>query len=108
MTASAERVDPREVRRQLESGGEMLLVCAYDSAAQFEQNHLEGAIALNDLRARQSAIAPDRVLVFYCACPHDEIAAHRACEYRAQGFHNVKVLDGGVRAWRDACRGPVA
>ena len=44
-----------------------LLVCAYDDAKKFEQNHLAGAISLDDFRAQADSLPKDREVIFYCA-----------------------------------------
>ena len=47
--------------------GIALLVCAYESDDKFKHVHLEGAIALSELRRQQGAMSRDRELIFYCA-----------------------------------------
>jgi hypothetical protein len=60
------RIDPREVRRRLQAGDGLLLVCAYDSDAKFEQARIEGALPHSQLAARLPTLARDAELVFYC------------------------------------------
>jgi rhodanese-related sulfurtransferase len=62
---TVERISPHEAKKHLQSG--TLLVCAYDSEAKFQQNHLEGAISLDELRAREGTLPRDQELIFYCA-----------------------------------------
>lgn len=66
MSAGAERIGPREAREDVESNG-ALLVCAYDDPAKFDQNHLEGAISLEEFKSRADTIPGDREIIFYCA-----------------------------------------
>ena len=47
-------------------------------------------------------------VIFYCACPHDEGAIQQAKKYQREGFTNVKILEGGVNAWKNAGYGLVA
>ncbi|MHB1034783.1 MAG: rhodanese-like domain-containing protein [Pirellulales bacterium] len=101
-----ERISPMEVHDALERDTDALLVCAYDSEDLFEENHLEGAISLDAFEARLHSILSDREIVFYCTCPQEATAAGRAEEYMDRGYTNVKVLDGGVRAWKE-CGLPV-
>lgn len=42
-----------------------LLVCAYDDPKKFEQNHLAGAISLDDFRAQADSLPKDREVIFY-------------------------------------------
>jgi rhodanese-related sulfurtransferase len=66
MAHTAERIEPREARRKVEAG-EALLVCAYDSREKFDQNHLEGAIPLQEFESQVDTIPKDREIFFYCA-----------------------------------------
>ena len=64
----ADRIEPETVKEHLESPEhDTLLVCAYDSDEKFEQNHLEGAISLDEFRKREDQLPLDREIVFYCA-----------------------------------------
>lgn len=60
-----ERIDPEQAREEMERGA--LLVCAYDDPEKFHQYQLEGALSLDELRAREDALAKERELIFYCA-----------------------------------------
>lgn len=62
---SAERIDPRQAHEDLASGA--LLVCAYDDDEKFQQNQLEGALALSDFQAQEDSIPKSREIIFYCA-----------------------------------------
>lgn len=64
---SVERIDIKAARALLDSDEGALLVCAYDDARKFEKHHLEGALSLDELRAREDRIPKDRALIFYCA-----------------------------------------
>lgn len=63
---AAQRIPPREAHEHLESD-RATLVCAYDSDEKFEQNHLEGAISLDEFRSRMDTIPKEREIIFYCA-----------------------------------------
>ena len=62
----AERIDIDEARRTA-SGGDALLVCAYDDDAKCDRIRLEGAITLKQLQAQAGALSKDREIIFYCA-----------------------------------------
>jgi len=60
------RSAPEEVREKVLSG-KALLVCAYANEEKFLRNHLEGAISLAELEARQTSLPKDHEIIFYCA-----------------------------------------
>ena len=101
----AERIDVGVAHSHLGAGA--LLVCAYDDE-RWRQNKLEGAISLPDFRAKEKSLRKDREVIFYCACPNEATSAHVADGYTAQGFTSVKVLAGGVKAWKTAGYGVTA
>lgn len=94
-----ERVEPIEAAKKV-AAGEALLVCAYDDRSKFAEMELEGAIPLDEFRARVSSLAADRQIIFYCACPGEASAAALAERYREMGYTNVSVLRGGVDGWK--------
>ena len=59
---SAPRISPRDYWK---SKGDMLLVCAYEDDAKFDENHLESAISLSAFEARLDSIPKDSTIVFY-------------------------------------------
>jgi len=60
------RVTPEEIYPRVKSG-ECLLVCAYESDDTFRTMRLEGAVSLNDFKARVEGLSKDQEIVFYCA-----------------------------------------
>jgi len=64
---AAERISPRHAHEHRESDSNALLVCAYDSEAKFQQNHLDGAISQDEFRSRVDSLAKDWEIIFYCA-----------------------------------------
>jgi hypothetical protein len=67
MRREAPHVPPHRVRDRIEGGSDMLLVCAYEEDKRFEQNELEGAIPLSELRSRLPALPKRTEIVFYCS-----------------------------------------
>jgi rhodanese-related sulfurtransferase len=67
MTGAAERISVQRAHEQIESDPDTLLVCAYDDDEKFEQNHLEGAISLDDLESRADSLPKSTEIIFYCA-----------------------------------------
>jgi len=100
--AALQEINARKACDILKSDPNTLLVCAYEGDEEFQQNHLEGAISLHDFLSRKDSLPKDRPIIFYCACPHDEAANGQARKYQNEGFTNVKVLKGGVNAWKKA------
>jgi hypothetical protein len=64
--ASIPRIGPEEAFRKAKAG-EALLVCAYEDPAKFPLVHLEGAISLQEFRAREGSLEREQELIFYCA-----------------------------------------
>ena len=62
---TARRIEPADARRHVEQGA--LLVCAYDDEAKCRGILLDGAITLQQLRAREKDLPKDKEIDFYCA-----------------------------------------
>jgi rhodanese-related sulfurtransferase len=62
----ADRIDVEEARRKV-TGGEALLVCAYEDESKCDRIKLEGAISLRDFRAFADSLPKDKEIIFYCA-----------------------------------------
>jgi hypothetical protein len=43
------------------------LVCAYEDPAKFETAHLEGALSIQEFRARRPSLSKTQEIIFYCA-----------------------------------------
>ena len=95
------RISAERTREKILSG-EATLVCAYEEADKFKSNNLEGAIAWQTFQSRLPEISKDQEIVFYCAWTAETTAVGRAETYLGQGYRNVKVLEGGVAAWKEA------
>ena len=63
---SAQRIDPEETRRRVNSG-DALLVCAYDELEKCQKYRLSNALSLNRLHDQEEQLAKDRKIIFYCA-----------------------------------------
>jgi rhodanese-related sulfurtransferase len=94
-------MDVAALRRRLESGPAPLVV---DVRGPEEfvgpLGHIEGArnIPLPDLAAHQAEIA-NRPVVLVCLT--DKRSAAAAAQLAAAGLHNITVLRGGMKAWRE-------
>lgn len=67
MQNQAQRIGPVDAHDRLQANPEALLVCAYDEPEKFEQNHLQGAIPLDELYARTNSIPRNTEIILYCA-----------------------------------------
>ena len=61
-----DRIDVRQARAHVTTG-DALLVCAYDTLEKFLNNHLGGALSLQDLQALEDDLPRRREIIFYCA-----------------------------------------
>ena len=64
--AEIARITPQEAHARV-SAGQALLVCAYDDPARFADIRLEGAISIQEFRARRGALPRHQEIIFYCA-----------------------------------------
>jgi rhodanese-related sulfurtransferase len=64
--AKVSRITPEETHQKLRAGN-ALLVCAYDSEAQFRSLQLLRAISLREFREKLPFLSKDQEIVFYCA-----------------------------------------
>lgn len=60
------QISANETREHVKAGS-ALLVCAYDSDEKYNNNRLEGAIALSTFKEKVTGLASDQELIFYCA-----------------------------------------
>jgi hypothetical protein len=63
--SALKRVSAEDVRRKLQSAGQALLVCAYESDVKFRQTALDGAISFSEFERRKASLPRDTEVVFY-------------------------------------------
>ena len=95
------RIQPEDARQKVLSG-QALLVCAYPVYEKYLKYHLEGAIPLSGLHAKESKLSRDQEIIFYWNWTNENSSARLADEYKQKGFQNVKALKGGVEGWKKA------
>ena len=100
--ANIKKIEAHEAHGILEANPHTLLVCAYEDEDMFLQNHLEGAISLQDFMLRMHSFAKDKPIIFYCADEGEKTSTAQAVNFMIEGFTNVSVLEGGVNAWKEA------
>ena len=101
------RIEAEEVQK-LVKDGKVVLVDTDDSEA-YAAEHIKGAVNVAfdptaDARAQDetlSALPGDRMIVFYCNCPHEEDSAPFVLEMWDLGYDRTKVkaLKGGLSRW---------
>ena len=64
--AEVARITPQEAHSRV-SAGRALLVCAYEDPARFAELRLEGAISIQEFRARRPTLPRDQEIIFYCS-----------------------------------------
>ena len=59
------RISVADARQKVNEGA-ALLVCAYDDDEKFKNNHLQGAISLQDFRTKLPSLSTQQEIIFYC------------------------------------------
>lgn len=102
------RITAEEVQRQMKDKGNVVLVDTDDSES-YADEHIKGAVNITydptaDPRAQDetlSALPGDKLIVFYCNCPHEEDSAPLVLEMWQLNYDHdkVKALQGGLSRW---------
>jgi rhodanese-related sulfurtransferase len=99
--ADIERISAQQAHTKAKSN-QALLVCAYEDEAKCRMFNLEGSISFTKFQPRAASLPKTQEIIFYWAWPGEASAVGQAAKYQEQGFTNVKVLKGGVEAWKAA------
>ena len=102
------RITAEEVQRLIKEKGNVVLVDTDDSES-YSDEHIRGAVNIAydptaDPRAQDetlSALPGNKLIVFYCNCPHEEDSAPLVLEMWELNYDhdNVKALQGGLTRW---------
>lgn len=102
------RITAEQVMSLMKEKGKVVVVDTDDSIA-YEAEHITGAInipydptvATRSADDMLSALPGDKMLVFYCNCPHEEDSAPMVQEMWELSYDraNVKALQGGLTRW---------
>jgi len=102
------RITGEEVERLAKDKGKVVIVDTDDPEA-YAAEHIKGAVNITydptaDVRGQDqtlSALPGDRLIVFYCNCPHEEDSAPLVLEMWELGYEHekVKALKGGLTRW---------
>lgn len=103
----APRIKAEDVAQLLKEG--KVVIVDTDDPEAYAAEHIKGAINIAfdptaDSRAQDqtlSALPGDRMVVFYCNCPHEEDSAPMVLEMQELGYDRdkVKALEGGISRW---------
>lgn len=102
------RITAEEVQRLIKDKGNVVLVDTDDSES-YGDEHIKGAVNIAydptaDPRAQDetlSALPGNKLIVFYCNCPHEEDSAPLVLEMWELNYDHdkVKALQGGLTRW---------
>jgi len=102
------RITAEEVERLAKDKGNVVLVDTDDPEA-YAAEHIKGAVNIaydpsadaRDQDQLLSALPGDKLIVFYCNCPHEEDSAPMVMEMWELGYDRdkVKALKGGLARW---------
>jgi rhodanese-related sulfurtransferase len=102
------RITAEQVERLLKDKGNVVLVDTDDSMS-YGAEHIKGAVNITydptvDSRDQDETLGVlpgDKLIVFYCNCPHEEDSAPMVLEMWQLGYDhdNVKTLKGGLTRW---------
>ncbi len=102
------RITAEETRQLMEKKPGIVLVDTDDSLT-YSTEHIQGAINIaydptvdaQDRGTILAALPGDKLVVFYCNCPHEEDSATLVLEMWQLGYDRdkVKALQGGLSRW---------
>jgi rhodanese-related sulfurtransferase len=102
------RITAQEVEERIKDKQDVVIVDTDDSVT-YGAEHIKGAVNIyfdptqdvtNDDQTLQ-ALPGDKLVVFYCNCPHEEDSAPMVKEMWQLGYarDKVKALEGGLTSW---------
>jgi rhodanese-related sulfurtransferase len=102
------RITAEEVEQRIKTKGDVVIVDTDDSVT-YGAEHIKGAVNItydptqDVTNADQTlqALPGDKLVVFYCNCPHEEDSAPMVKEMWELGYarDKVKALEGGLTRW---------
>ena len=100
---AASRLEPEDLKRQLDSGEMVYILDLRHPLELAEDPHtLPGArnVAANAVRQWFADVPSDSDVVVFCSCPGELTAAKTALELQKRGIEHVRPLRGGYDAWK--------
>jgi rhodanese-related sulfurtransferase len=99
-----DRITIHEVMRRINAHEKLVFVDARDAASWANSEELIGGatrVPPTDVAAHTGRL-PGNPLIVYCDSPHQQTSMNVARDLASRGFHEVRVLDGGFDAWKQA------
>jgi rhodanese-related sulfurtransferase len=103
-TVSAEeiqRITPEDLKKLIESKADIVIVDNQPKEV-YDTGHIPTAVNFPwVVKIKGPVNLPgDKLLVFYCACAHEEDSSDLADQLMNElGYNNIKVLEGGWLRW---------
>ena len=90
-----------ELKKLIDSRAADILVVSNDPQESYEEGHIPSAISFPWVSALKPPVALPRnkTLILYCSCAHEEDSTDMAAKLAMFGYHNIKVLEGGLLKW---------
>jgi rhodanese-related sulfurtransferase len=97
------RVKPAELKKMIEDNVSDFLVVSNDPQESFDEAHIPGAVSFPWVHTLKPPVnlPRNKTLILYCACAHEEDSSDMASKLAKLGYHNLKVLDGGILKWME-------
>jgi rhodanese-related sulfurtransferase len=105
----APRITAEAVERLVKADGSKVVIVDTDDSISYAAEHIKGAVNITydpttDASAEDqslTALPGDKMIVFYCNCPHEEDSAPLVLEMQQLGYDpaKVKALEGGLVRW---------
>jgi len=96
------QIKPEELKKLIESKAEIVVVDNQPKGA-YDLGHIPGAINFPwTTQIKPPVNLPrNKVLIFYCACSHEEDSTDMAKKLMEFGYYKSKVLEGGWLRWTE-------
>ena len=99
------KITPAELKALLDGGVDVVVVNV-DPLSTYNSGHIPGAVHLtwniNGI-TEDPGLSKSILVVFYCVCKHEELSgAMGLSAVTKYGYRNIKLLQGGTQAWKDA------
>ncbi len=98
-----QRIEPEELLALIEGGADIVVVDNQPEVA-YDSGHIPGAINFPWAETVDSPgdLPKDKLMVFYCACSHEEDAIHMSLQLiKKFGYTKIMLLDGGWLRWME-------
>lgn len=89
------------ITRDLQSKQPDIVLVDVRSSSEFKKEHIAGAINVPLTKLKDHAFAGKNALIVYCGDKHCPLSAKAAVLLASEGHANVRVLEGGLAAWKE-------